>query len=67
MNSYYAKIARKYPKQVAAIFIRNVTTARPDDARFQAVQEGLGDVHFMLFDEPDALRPVIERFFASQK
>ena len=63
----YATIARRRPEQIAAIFIRNVTAAKPGDARFKAVQEGLGDVRFILFDEPNALRPAVEAIFDSQK
>ena len=63
----YAQLARKHPGQIAAIFIRNVTAAKPDDARFKAVQEALGDIQFVLFDEPDALLATIEKIFARKK
>ena len=63
----YAMIARRHPEQIAAILIHNVTAAKPDDARFKAVQEGLGDARFMLFDEPNVLRPAMEALFKGQK
>ncbi len=63
----YAQLARKHPEQVAAIFIHNVTAAKSDDARFKAVQKDLGNVQFVLFDEPDALRSAVEKIFARKK
>jgi len=62
----YAEIARKHPTQVAAIFIRNVTAAKTDDARFGAFGEGLDDVRFILFDDADTLRPTVEEIFDGQ-
>jgi len=56
----YAKVARGSGEQVVAIFIRNVTGEKTDDARFQAVRKGLDDVRFRLFDRPEELRPVVE-------
>lgn len=55
----YAKVAKKYPDQVAAVFIRNVTAETSDDPRFAAVREQLGDMPFRLFDEPESLLPVV--------
>ncbi len=55
----YAKVATKYPGQVMAVFIRNVTEETSDDPRFVAVREQLGEVRFELFDEPELLRTVI--------
>ncbi len=55
----YAKVAKKYGKQVVAVFIRNVTGEGSDDPRFLAVQEQLGDVRFQLFEESESLLPVI--------
>lgn len=55
----YAKVARKYPEQIVAVFIRNVTNETSDNPRFSAVRAQLGDVRFELFDEPDSLSNVI--------
>ncbi len=55
----FAKVARKHPRQILAIFIRNVTTEAIGNPRFTAVQEGLGQVRFQLFDEPESLLPVL--------
>ncbi|MEA1951128.1 MAG: phosphatase domain-containing protein [Planctomycetota bacterium] len=55
----YATVARKHPRQVAAICIRNVTAAKADDARFKAVRKGLGGVRFVLFDDVGTLGPVM--------
>lgn len=55
----YATVGHKYPDQIAAIFIRNVTDETIDNPRFVAVRKGLGDVRFELFEDPDSLRPAI--------
>ena len=62
----YAKVAKKYAGQVAAVFIRNVTEETSDDPRFGAVRRQLGDVPFRLFDEPDSLLPIIEEIRREQ-
>ncbi len=55
----YAAVARKYGKQIAAIFIRNITNETIGNPRFTALKEGLGAVRFKLFIEPQALPTVI--------
>ncbi len=55
----YAKVARKHAGQVAGLFIRNVTGEADDDPRFTAVREGLEDVRFELFEEPESLSEAI--------
>lgn len=55
----YAKVAKKYPEQVAAVFIRNVTAEKADNPRFAAIREQLTDVPFRLFDEPASLHPIL--------
>ncbi len=56
----YAQVAQKYGEQVVAIFIRNVTDEEIDNPRFSAVQEGLDDVRFQLFEDADSLLPILE-------
>ncbi|MBN2296908.1 MAG: App1 family protein [Pirellulales bacterium] len=63
----YATVARKYPEQVAAIFIRNVTTAKDDDARFEAVCKGLGGISFVLFEDAETLGPAVEKIMGGHK
>jgi hypothetical protein len=49
-----------YGEQVVAICIRNVTGEKIDNARLQAATNGLDDVRFRLFNQPDELYPIIE-------
>ena len=51
----YADLMREFPQQVAEIYIRNVTGASPDDARFSAVFNGIAADRWHLFDDPGRL------------
>ncbi|NLS92304.1 MAG: DUF2183 domain-containing protein [Planctomycetaceae bacterium] len=61
----YAKVARKHAGQVVGLFIRNVTGEAGDGPRFTAVREGLGDVRFELFEEPESLSEVVREIRSS--
>jgi phosphatidate phosphatase APP1 len=56
-----AQMARVHPSQAVAVCIRNVSDQQTDTPRFQAVRQQLGKTPFLLFDQPDELRPLIER------
>ena len=48
----YAQVLRRHPRQVAKVYIRNVTAARRDDARFAKLFAGLDAERWALFDDP---------------
>lgn len=48
----YAQALRRHPKQIAKVYIRNITRARRDDARFAKAFAGLDPAQWALFDEP---------------
>ena len=52
----YAGIVRKHPGRIVQILIRNVTQARPDDARFTKAFAGLPADLWQLFDDPQQIR-----------
>jgi hypothetical protein len=62
----YAAIAAEFKEQIAGIFIRNVTGEALDNARFEAIQKGIANVHFRLFDRPEEIRPVMQTIIDSQ-
>jgi phosphatidate phosphatase APP1 len=51
----YAPLLRKYPKQISKIYIRNVTNARRNDARFAKVFAGISASKWRLFTDPSTL------------
>lgn len=51
----YADFLRRYPQRIERVFIRNVTNASPDDARFAKLFAGLDAVRWQLFRSPDEL------------
>ena len=51
----YADFWRRYPARIERVFIRNVTGAKPDDARFAQVFAGLDAARWQLFLSPDEL------------
>ncbi len=51
----YADFIRRYPKRIEQIFIRNVTAAKRDDARFSKVFAGIESDRWILFLEPEEL------------
>ena len=48
----YAQALRRHPAQIAKVYIRNVTAARRDDARFAKTFAGLDAARWVLFDDP---------------
>jgi len=48
----YSALYRAHPEQVARIYIRNVSDARPDDARFGALFAGIPAERWALFTDP---------------
>ena len=48
----YAQALRRHPTQIAKVYIRNVTAARRDDARFAKTFAGLDAARWVLFDDP---------------
>jgi phosphatidate phosphatase APP1 len=58
----YGELARRFPAQVTAILIRNVTQERASAARFRIAFESVPEEHWQLFDlvqeirEPEILR-----------
>jgi hypothetical protein len=51
----YAALLREYPDQVSKAYIRNVTQAAPDDARFAALFAGIDPDRWQLFVDPGQL------------
>jgi hypothetical protein len=62
----YAQVARQHGAQIAAILIRNVTGEQIDNARFEAVRKGLGDLPIRLFDQPSEVQPLLEELWGAQ-
>jgi hypothetical protein len=48
----YRAVMRKHPQQILGAYIRNVTAARADDARFGPLITEFGADKFMLFNDP---------------
>lgn len=51
----YAALMREFPEQITEIYIRNVTRASADDARFADVFEGIEPASWHLFEDPGRL------------
>lgn len=51
----YADLYRRHPSQIERIYIRNVTGARSDDARFARVFRDISPTRWRLFDDPTGL------------
>ena len=51
----YAELARRYPERIRRVYIRNVTAASPDDARFSSVFDGIERDRWALFTDPAGL------------
>ena len=51
----YAALMREFPQQIIGIYIRNVTGASRDDARFSAEFGGLSEDRWHLFEDPGRL------------
>ncbi len=50
----YSQIAERYPEQVKAIFIRNVSGESVDDERYQTLFSKL-PIHWQLFEKPEEM------------
>ena len=48
----YAQALRRHPQQIAKVYIRNITGAKRDDARFAKAFAGLEAPRWALFDDP---------------
>ncbi len=48
----YAEALRRHPKQIARIYIRNVTSGKRDDQRFVEAFAGIEPAQWVLFDDP---------------
>lgn len=55
----YADFARKHPRQIAGIYIRNITRERRDNERFRRVFGELPPTLWRLFDDPIDLNEVL--------
>ncbi len=53
----YAEALRRHPKQIARIYIRNITAARRDDARFAKTFAGIEAARWLLFEDPGEINP----------
>ena len=51
----YTQLARKYPKQVIAIYIRDVTGENATALRYQKLFEGLSPSLWQIFTDPDEI------------
>jgi Uncharacterized conserved protein (DUF2183) len=51
----YAQALRRHSKQIEKIYIRNITGAKRDDARFARAFGGLEAERWVLFDDPGAI------------
>ena len=57
----YGDLARKHPKQVARIFIRDVTGEAPDDKRYRKAFDKLPAELWKIFREPSEIRNELAR------
>jgi phosphatidate phosphatase APP1 len=48
----YAGLMRAFPDRIVAVYIRNITGASADDARFRPLLNGLGSSRWRLFSDP---------------
>ena len=55
----YAAFARRYPKQIVGIYIRNVTRETADNERFRRAFAGLSPTLWRLFNDPIELNEVL--------
>ncbi len=52
----YADALHRHPKQIARIYIRNITAARRDDARFAKAFAGVESAQWVLFEDAEEIR-----------
>ena len=52
----YASLLARYPRQIERVYIRNVTGARANDARFGPLFGSLPRERWALFTDPAALK-----------
>lgn len=57
----YAEALHRHPQQIARIYIRNVTYARRDDARFARTFAGINAAQWVLFDDPKEIQSLNAR------
>jgi len=57
----YGTLARKYPKQVIRILIRDVTGTTADAARYKKAFHDLPDGRWQIFREPAEISPIIRQ------
>jgi membrane protease YdiL (CAAX protease family) len=55
----YAKLARRRPRQVVAVFIRNVTDEAADGRRFRTALQGIDPGRWKLFRSAEELQPLV--------
>ncbi|MBK8001964.1 MAG: App1 family protein [Verrucomicrobia bacterium] len=55
----YAQLARRFPKQVRAVFIRDVTGEEASAPRYQKVFSGVGTNRWWIFRDPAEIRPLM--------
>ena len=55
----YGTLARKYPKQVIRILIRDVTGTTADATRYKKAFHDLPGGHWQIFREPAEISPII--------
>lgn len=60
----YGRLARQHPKQVVAVWIRNVTSEPADSPRIGRAFEGVEPDRWKLFDRPEELEPLLALLMA---
>jgi len=60
----YGELARKYPQQVVAIWIRKITPELAQGPRYQKAFAPLPPTIWKLFEKPEELRPELKRILA---
>lgn len=53
---YYGEVARKYPRQIAGVFIRNITSEKRDNQRMSAAFRNVDADRWALFRDPKEVR-----------
>ena len=55
----YGKVARKWPQQVVAVLIRNVTGEAAESQRFRTAFDRIARERWQVFQEPGEIRPLL--------
>ncbi|MCS7306548.1 MAG: DUF2183 domain-containing protein [Thermoguttaceae bacterium] len=61
----YGELARKYPQQVVAIWIRNITSEPANSPRYQKAFAQLPPSVAKVFENPEELRPELKRILVT--